>query len=263
MSVETEAAENLVKFMTDAGLQVFRIVGNFSKGSAKFIGQIILRHMTEKGKPGLLYEMLGGKEPTMIATIADKDLNKFKEFAKKTEMQFSLIPDKDLTDGKRSVKIFAKDANTFQWIVDRAGINVIEHGKVTNETPEQEKEEREPDREKENRKPDLSDDGDVIDFGNTVVGIEPERTRGKEENPTVEMPGKENSTLTGISKTDGNSTEISGATGRTDGKPAGKPELEKLKDGERVNIHDALKEATDAVKDVGKTIAPSKNNIER
>lgn len=124
--VETEAASDLLRFSAQAGTIVLRPVGEISSYLLKLLGKLIARGFEELKTQGGSKTLRMMKKGATMLTLSDKDMETFTDHAKMMGLDFVVVKDNDLNDGKQTVMVLNEQAPAVNHIIERYGLGVLD-----------------------------------------------------------------------------------------------------------------------------------------
>ncbi len=118
MNTGGESAELLMKMMLNGSEVLIRLTGSGAKNVAVLLYSVLREQNKTKGSERLSNMLRSGKK-LRVYTFQDKDLEKFKEVAKKYGILYTVLKDKDHTDGVFDVLVRAEDEHKLARVIER------------------------------------------------------------------------------------------------------------------------------------------------
>ena len=147
MNTGGESAEQLMKMMLNGSEVLIRLTGSGAKNVAVLLYSVLREQNKTKGAERLSNMLRSGKK-LRVYTFQDKDLEKFKEVAKKYGILYTVLKDKDHTDGVFDVLVRAEDEHKLARVIERFEFTHVDTASLRAEILK-EKEEREAAQKKE------------------------------------------------------------------------------------------------------------------
>jgi hypothetical protein len=141
MNTGGESAELLMKMMLNGSEVLIRLTGSGAKNVAVLLYSVLREQNKTKGSERLSNMLRSGKK-LRVYTFQDKDLQKFKEVAKKYGILYTVLKDKDHTDGVFDVLVRAEDEHKLARVIERFEFTHVDTASLRAEILK-EKEERE------------------------------------------------------------------------------------------------------------------------
>ena len=129
MSIQTEAADQVVKIMLDSGEHAIRIAGAGAKQIAILLCALLKDQKRTKGKMRLAGMLRSGKELRIFPVKAD-ELKKFCKEAKKYGVLYCALRQKKAKDGVVDIMARAEDASKINRIFERLQITNVDMASV-------------------------------------------------------------------------------------------------------------------------------------
>jgi len=124
-----EAAEQVVRMSLEGAEVAVRLAGSGAKHLAILLYSILKDQKKTRGKIRLTNMLRSGKELKVFAVV-DGDLPKFCEEAKKYGVLYTVLKDRDSTDGLTDVMVRAEDASKINRIFERFHLTTVDMGSV-------------------------------------------------------------------------------------------------------------------------------------
>jgi hypothetical protein len=118
MNTGGESAELLMKMMLNGSEVLIRLTGSGAKNVAVLLYSVLREQNKTKGAERLSNMLRSGKK-LRVYTFQDKDLQKFKEVAKQYGILYTVLKDKDHTDGVFDVLVRAEDEHKLARVIER------------------------------------------------------------------------------------------------------------------------------------------------
>ena len=118
MNTGGESAELLMKMMLNGSEVLIRLTGSGAKNVAVLLYSVLREQNKTKGAERLSNMLRSGKK-LRVYTFQDKDLEKFKEVAKKYGILYTVLKDKDHTGGVFDVLVRAEDEHKLARVIER------------------------------------------------------------------------------------------------------------------------------------------------
>lgn len=185
MNTSGEAADQVVRMMLEGSEVLIKLSGSGAKNAAVLLYSI-LREQKKTNGAARLSNMLRSGKPLKVYTFKDRDLAKFKEVAKEYGVLYTVLKDKDKTDGVFDVLVRADDESKINRIVERFKLSQVDtatlRAQVIKEKAEKEQAEN-PEAQSEseagNEDKEKSDESDIP---------EPPRADGKKDEQELDHP---------------------------------------------------------------------------
>ena len=226
-SYSGEAAEQVVRMSLEGAEVAVRLAGTGAKHLAILLYSVLKDQKKTRGKIRLTNMLRSGKELKVFA-VMDSDLQKFCEEAKKYGVLYTVLKDRDSTDGLTDVMVRAEDASKINRIFERFHLTTVDMGSVKAQI-EQAREEKAQESTQEATKDDLppkpkTEQEKKDEFVDKLLA-EPEASDpNKEEGKEMRSPQSEPSSE---KKSPGEKGR--GSKTVTERKPSVKKELEEIK----------------------------------
>ncbi len=124
-----DAAEQVVRMSLEGGEFAIRMAGSGAKQLAVLVYAVLKDQKRTKGKIRLTNMLKSGKELKVFA-VQDRDLQKFCSEAKKYGVLYTVLKDRDATDGLTDVMVRAEDASKINRIFERFQLATVDMGSV-------------------------------------------------------------------------------------------------------------------------------------
>ena len=128
-SYSGEAAEQVVRMSLEGAEVAVKLAGTGAKHLAILLYAILKDQKKTRGKVRLTNMLRSGKELKVFA-VMDGDLQKFCEEAKKYGVLYTVLKDRDSTDGLTDVMVRAEDASKINRIFERFHLTTVDMGSV-------------------------------------------------------------------------------------------------------------------------------------
>ena len=128
-SYSGEAAEQVVRMSLEGAEVAVRLAGTGAKHLAILLYSVLKDQKKTRGKIRLTNMLRSGKELKVFA-VMDSDLQKFCEEAKKYGVLYTVLKDRDSTDGLTDVMVRAEDASKINRIFERFHLTTVDMGSV-------------------------------------------------------------------------------------------------------------------------------------
>ena len=121
MNTSGEAADQVMRMMLNGTEVLVKLTGSGAKNAAVLLYTILRQQKKTKGA-ARLESMLRSGKPLKIYTFQDRDLQKFKEAARQYGVLYTVLKEKDRTDGVFDVMVRAEDESKLARITERFGL---------------------------------------------------------------------------------------------------------------------------------------------
>lgn len=128
-SYSAEAAEQVVRMSLEGAEVAVRLAGSGAKHLAILLYSILKDQKKTRGKIRLTNMLRSGKELKVFA-VMDNELRTFCEEAKKYGVLYTVLKDRDSSDGLTDVMVRAEDASKVNRIFDRFHLTTVDMGSV-------------------------------------------------------------------------------------------------------------------------------------
>ena len=125
MSANGEAAEQVTRIMLEGTEVLLRLTGKGAERAAVLLCAALNQQKKTKGAVRLSNMLRSGKL-LRVYTFEEKDLPKFKEVAKQYGILYSILKEKDKTDGVFDVLVRADDENKINRIIERFSLTKLD-----------------------------------------------------------------------------------------------------------------------------------------
>ena len=124
-----DAAEQVVRMSLEGGEFAIRMAGSGAKQLAVLLYAVLKDQKRTKGKIRLTNMLKSGKELKVFA-VQDRDLQRFCSEAKKYGVLYTVLKDRDATDGLTDIMVRAEDASKINRIFERFHLTKVDMGSV-------------------------------------------------------------------------------------------------------------------------------------
>ena len=222
-SYSGEAAEQVVRMSLEGAEVAVRLAGIGAKHLAILLYSVLKDQKKTRGKIRLTNMLRSGKELKVFA-VMDSDLQKFCEEAKKYGVLYTVLKDRDSTDGLTDVMVRAEDASKINRIFERFHLTTVDMGSVKAQI-EQAREEKAQEAQKDDLPPKPMTEQEKRDEFVDKLLAEPEASDpNKEEGKEMRSPQSEPSSE---KRSPGGKDQ--GSKTVQERKPSVKKELEEIK----------------------------------
>lgn len=125
MNTSGEAAEQVMRMMLGGTEVLIKLSGSGAKNAAILIYSICKQQNQTRGAQRLTNMLRSGK-PIKVYTFKDKDLPKFKECAKQYGVLYTVLKDKNKTDGLFDVMVHVDDDSKLTRIIERFKLTKVD-----------------------------------------------------------------------------------------------------------------------------------------
>lgn len=125
MNTSGEAADQVMRMVLNGTEVLVKLSGAGAKQTALLIYSIIKEQKKTKGA-ARLSSMLSSGKPLKVYTFEDKDLPKFRQCAKEYGILYTVLKDKDKSDGIFDVMVRAEDASKILRITERFNLTKVD-----------------------------------------------------------------------------------------------------------------------------------------
>lgn len=258
MNTSGEAADQVMRMMLNGAEVLVKLSGSGAKNAAVLLYSIARQQKKTKGA-ARLESMLRSGKPLKVYTFRDSDLPKFKEVAKQYGILYTILKEKDKTDGVFDVMVRAEDESKIARITERFNLAQVDVATLRAEIVKEQEEKKENDQEAQNppeaEHPEKDDSEKLAD---EMLAKPIQREEPTVENPTAARSDKnpkaspevlsEHSSEPAKPQSDRSMTQ----EGKADRKPSVKKKIEDIKKGREEKKKDAPK-APDKSKSKGKS----------
>ena len=260
MNTSGEAADQVMKMMLNGTEVLIKLTGTGAKNAAVLLYSMARQQKKTKGS-ARLESMLRSGKPLKVYTFKADDLPKFKEVAKQYGILYTILKEKDKTDGVFDVMVRAEDESKIARITERFNLAQVDVATLRAEIVKEQEEKKENDQEAQNppetEHPEKNDSEKLAD---EMLAKPIQREEPTVENPTAARSDKnpkaspevlsEHSSEPAKPQSDRSMTQ----EGKADRKPSVKKKIEDIKKGREEKKKDAPK-----VPDKSKSKGKSKN----
>ena len=258
MNTSGEAADQVMKMMLNGTEVLIKLTGTGAKNAAVLLYSMARQQKKTKGS-ARLESMLRSGKPLKVYTFKADDLPKFKEVAKQYGILYTILKEKDKTDGVFDVMVRAEDESKIARITERFNLAQVDVATLRAEIVKEQEEKKENDQEAQNppeaEHPEKDDSEKLAD---EMLAKPIQREEPTVENPTAARSDKnptaspevlsEHSSEPAKPQSDRNMKQ----EGKADRKPSVKKKIEDIKKERADKKKDAPK-APDKSKSKGKS----------
>lgn len=258
MNTSGEAADQVMKMMLNGTEVLIKLTGTGAKNAAVLLYSMARQQKKTKGS-ARLESMLRSGKPLKVYTFKADDLPKFKEVAKQYGILYTILKEKDKTDGVFDVMVRAEDESKIARITERFNLAQVDVATLRAEIVKEQEEKKENDQEAQNppeaEHPEKDDSEKLAD---EMLAKPIQREEPTVENPTAARSDKnpkaspevlsEHSSEPAKPQKDRSMTQ----EGKADRKPSVKKKIEDIKKEREDKKKDAPK-APDKSKSKGKS----------
>lgn len=180
MSYPGEAAEQVVKMSLETTEVAVKLAGAGAKELAVLLYAILKDQKKTKGKTRIVNLLKSGKELKVFA-VKDDDLIRFCKEAKKYGVLYTILKDRDATDGSTDIMVRAEDASKINRIFEKFNLATVDmasvQANIENDRAQADANIPEPEREK-------SAEDKTEAFLDELFSDNPTLEKGQTENPT-------------------------------------------------------------------------------
>ena len=252
MNTSGEAADQVMKMMLNGTEVLIKLTGTGAKNAAVLLYSIAREQKKTKGS-ARLESMLRSGKPLKVYTFKADDLPKFKEVAKQYGILYTILKEKDKTDGVFDVMVRAEDESKIARITERFNLAQVDVATLRAEIVKEQEEKKESDQEAQNPPEAEHPEKDASEkLADEMLAKPIQREEPTVENPTAartDKSPKENPADLSERSSD-NVNPKSARSMKQEGKADRKPSVKK-------KIEDIKKEREDKKKDAPK--APDKS----
>ena len=258
MNTSGEAADQVMKMMLNGTEVLIKLTGTGAKNAAVLLYSMARQQKKTKGS-ARLESMLRSGKPLKVYTFKADDLPKFKEVAKQYGILYTILKEKDKTDGVFDVMVRAEDESKIARITERFNLAQVDVATLRAEIVKEQEEKKENDQEAQNppeaEHPEKDDSEKLAD---EMLAKPIQREEPTVENPTAartdKSPKENPADLSERSSDNVNPKSAHSMTqeGKADRKPSVKKKIEDIKKGREEKKKDAPK-APDKSKSKGKS----------
>ena len=124
-SYSGDAAEQVVRMSLEGAEVAVKLAGTGAKHLAILLYSILKDQKRTKGKIRLTNMLRSGKELRVFA-VKDDELQKFCTESKKYGVLYTVLKDRDATDGYTDVMVRAEDASKINRIFERFNLTTVD-----------------------------------------------------------------------------------------------------------------------------------------
>ena len=258
MNTSGEAADQVMRMMLNGTEVLIKLTGTGAKNAAVLLYSIAREQKKTKGS-ARLESMLRSGKPLKVYTFKADDLPKFKEVAKQYGILYTILKEKDKTDGVFDVMVRAEDESKIARITERFNLAQVDVATLRAEIVKEQEEKKESDQEAQNPPEAEHPEKDASEkLADEMLAKPIQREEPTVENPTAARSDKnpkaspevlsEHSSEPAKPQSDRSMTQ----EGKADRKPSVKKKIEDIKKGREEKKKDAPK-APDKSKSKGKS----------
>ena len=258
MNTSGEAADQVMKMMLNGTEVLIKLTGTGAKNAAVLLYSIAREQKKTKGS-ARLESMLRSGKPLKVYTFKADDLPKFKEVAKQYGILYTILKEKDKTDGVFDVMVRAEDESKIARITERFNLAQVDVATLRAEIVKEQEEKKESDQEAQNPPEAEHPEKDASEkLADEMLAKPIQREEPTVENPTAartdKSPKENPADLSERSSDNVNPKSDRSMTqeGKADRKPSVKKKIEDIKKGREEKKKDAPK-APDKSKSKGKS----------
>ena len=263
MNTSGEAADQVMRMMLNGTEVLIKLTGTGAKNAAVLLYSIAREQKKTKGS-ARLESMLRSGKPLKVYTFKADDLPKFKEVAKQYGILYTILKEKDKTDGVFDVMVRAEDESKIARITERFNLAQVDVATLRAEIVKEQEEKKESDQEAQNPPEAEHPEKDASEkLADEMLAKPIQREEPTVENPTAARTDKipkdvpedlsERSSDNVNPKSDRNMTQ----EGKADRKPSVKKKIEDIKKQREEKKKDTPK-APDKSKSKGKSKSKKK-----
>ena len=149
MNTSGEAADQVMKMMLNGTEVLIKLTGTGAKNAAVLLYSMARQQKKTKGS-ARLESMLRSGKPLKVYTFKADDLPKFKEVAKQYGILYTILKEKDKTDGVFDVMVRAEDESKIARITERFNLAQVDVATLRAEIVKEQEEKKESDQEAQN-----------------------------------------------------------------------------------------------------------------
>lgn len=258
MNTSGEAADQVMKMMLNGTEVLIKLTGTGAKNAAVLLYSMARQQKKTKGS-ARLESMLRSGKPLKVYTFKADDLPKFKEVAKQYGILYTILKEKDKTDGVFDVMVRAEDESKIARITERFNLAQVDVATLRAEIVKEQEEKKENDQEAQNPPEAEHPEKDASEkLADEMLAKPIQREEPTVENPTAARSDKnpkaspevlsEHSSEPANPQSDRSMTQ----EGKADRKPSVKKKIEDIKKEREEKKKDAPK-APDKSKSKGKS----------
>jgi hypothetical protein len=149
MNTSGEAADQVMRMMLNGTEVLLKLSGTGAKNAAVLLYSMAKQQKKTKGS-ARLESMLRSGKPLKVYTFKAEDLPKFKEVAKQYGILYTVLKEKDKTDGVFDVMVRAEDESKIARITERFNLAQVDVATLRAEIVKEQEEKKESDQEAQN-----------------------------------------------------------------------------------------------------------------
>ena len=260
MNTSGEAADQVMRMMLNGTEVLIKLTGTGAKNAAVLLYSIAREQKKTKGS-ARLESMLRSGKPLKVYTFKADDLPKFKEVAKQYGILYTILKEKDKTDGVFDVMVRAEDESKIARITERFNLAQVDVATLRAEIVKEQEEKKESDQEAQNPPEAEHPEKDASEkLADEMLAKPIQREEPTVENPTAartdKSPKENPADLSERSSDNVNPKSDRSMTqeGKADRKPSVKKKIEDIK-----KQREEKKKDTPKVPDKSKSKGKSKN----
>ena len=258
MNTSGEAADQVMKMMLNGTEVLIKLTGTGAKNAAVLLYSIAREQKKTKGS-ARLESMLRSGKPLKVYTFKADDLPKLKEVAKQYGILYTILKEKDKTDGVFDVMVRAEDESKIARITERFNLAQVDVATLRAEIVKEQEEKKESDQEAQNPPEAEHPEKDASEkLADEMLAKPIQREEPTVENPTAartdKSPKENPADLSERSSDNVNPKSALSMTqeGKADRKPSVKKKIEDIKKQREEKKKDTPK-APDKSKSKGKS----------
>ena len=258
MNTSGEAADQVMKMMLNGTEVLIKLTGTGAKNAAVLLYSMARQQKKTKGS-ARLESMLRSGKPLKVYTFKADDLPKFKEVAKQYGILYTILKEKDKTDGVFDVMVRAEDESKIARITERFNLAQVDVATLRAEIVKEQEEKKESDQEAQNPPEAEHPEKDASEkLADEMLAKPIQREEPTVENPTAartdKSPKENPADLSERSSDNVNPKSARSMTqeGKADRKPSVKKKIEDIKKQREEKKKDTPK-APDKPKSKGKS----------
>ena len=263
MNTSGEAADQVMRMMLNGTEVLIKLTGTGAKNAAVLLYSIAREQKKTKGS-ARLESMLRSGKPLKVYTFKADDLPKFKEVAKQYGILYTILKEKDKTDGVFDVMVRAEDESKIARITERFNLAQVDVATLRAEIVKEQEEKKESDQEAQNPPEAEHPEKDASEkLADEMLAKPIQREEPTVENPTAartdKSPKENPADLSERSSDNVNPKSDRSMTqeGKADRKPSVKKKIEDIKKQREEKKKDTPK-APDKSKSKGKSKSKKK-----
>ena len=235
MNTSGEAADQVMRMMLNGTEVLIKLTGTGAKNAAVLLYSIAREQKKTKGS-ARLESMLRSGKPLKVYTFKADDLPKFKEVAKQYGILYTILKEKDKTDGVFDVMVRAEDESKIARITERFNLAQVDVATLRAEIVKEQEEKKESDQEAQNPPEAEHPEKDASEkLADEMLAKPIQREEPTVENPTAARTDADEKTKNANqSEQQSNNTKTDGSSnmtreGKADRKPSVKKKIEDIK----------------------------------